>query len=472
MLEKDILIVNSKSNISIATLWAKKDYIFNSLPENVKNKVNTIGTLYTVNGIKYLIQTLGENPQINKIILYGPDLTQSGQALIDIFNNKDEETLNRYNINLNYNEIKEILNTTNIIDMRKDFWNKNMSKLEEIIESNYKPENIYRRKIDIEIKENVKTTYGYIIPLPPAFIYEESLFNAWVRILTEIKMFGILKDSEYNEKQLERLNIIVSLGLYGRKYQLEKEFDEFIKLEEFKKHLIGYFIDKKPDGVDYTYGERFLNYNNLNQLEYIINKLSENPETRRAIMITWNPNIDTHSKDPPCVISIEGIIQKGYLNLTEFIRSNDMFRGWPLNMYALIRIGEYIVNEINKRTNKGYELGTVTTFSVSAHIYEHDFPYMEKALEKYGYRIKSFVPDPKGNFIIYNEGNKTFVEHRSYDNTILDFKFGSENVNEIHNRLKGLPFFTLPDHAGYVAREIEKAYISRITGKKYIQDQV
>jgi len=72
MLEKDILMINPKSNISIATLWAKKDFIFNSLPENVKNKINIIGTLYTVNGTKYLIQTLGENPQINKIILYGP----------------------------------------------------------------------------------------------------------------------------------------------------------------------------------------------------------------------------------------------------------------------------------------------------------------------------------------------------------------------------------------------------------------
>jgi thymidylate synthase len=472
MLEKDILIVNSKSNISIATLWAKKDFIFNSLPENVKNKINIIGTLYTINGIKYLIQTLGENPQINKIILYGPDLTLSGQALIDIFNNKDKETLKRYNINLDYDKIREILNTTNVIDMRKDFWNKNMSKLEEIIESNYKPENIFRRKIDIEIKENVKTDYGYTRPLPAESIYDESLFNAWVKILTEIKMYGILKDSEYKEKQLERLNLSVSLELYGRTYQLEKEFDEFIKLEEFEKHLKGYFIDKKPEGVDYTYGERFLNYNNLNQLEYIISKLSENPETRRAIMITWNPNIDTHSKDPPCVISIEGIIQNGYLNLTEFIRSNDMFRGWPLNMYALIRIGEYIVNEINKRTNEKYELGVVTTFSASAHVYEHDFPYMEKVLEKYGYRIKSFVPDPKGNFIIYNEDNKTFVEHRSYDNTILDFKFGSENVDEIYNKLKGLPFFTSYDHAIYVGREIERAYEFRITGKKYIQDQV
>jgi len=472
MLEKDILMINPKSNISIATLWAKKDFIFNSLPENAKNKVNIIGTLYTVNGTKYLIQTLGENPQINKIILYGPDLTQSGQALIDIFNNKDEKTLKRYNINLDYDKIKEILNTTSIIDMRKDFWNKNISKLEEIIDSNYKPDNMFRRKIDIEIHEDIKKDYGYIIPLPPAFIYEESLFNAWVKLLTEIKMFGILKSSEYNEKQLERLNIIVSFGLYGRKYELEKEFDEFIKLEEFQKHLNGYFIDKKPEGVDYTYGERFLNYNNLNQILYIINKLSKNPETRRAIMITWNPNIDIYSNDPPCVISIEGIIQGKYLNLTEYIRSNDMFRGWPLNMYALIRIGGYIVDEINKQTNKGYELGIVTTISTSAHIYEHDFQYMEKVLEKYGSRIKSFIPDPKGNFIIYNENNKTFVEHRSYDNTILDFKYGSENVDEIYNKLKGLPFFTLYDHPIYVGREIYKASEFRGNNKKYIQDKV
>ncbi|WP_231434081.1 hypothetical protein, partial [Candidatus Nanopusillus massiliensis] len=51
-----------------------------------------------------------------------------------------------------------------------------------------------------------------------------------------------------------------------------------------------------------------------------------------------------------------------------------------------------------------------------------------------------------GNFIIYNEDNKTFIEHRSYNNTILDFKFRSENVDEIYIRLKGLPFFTSYDH--------------------------
>jgi thymidylate synthase len=50
---------------------------------------------------------------------------------------------------------------------------------------------------------------------------------------------------------------------------------------------------EKPEGVEYTYGERlFSHHYGKNQIEYIINKLSKIPYSRRAIGITWNHVID------------------------------------------------------------------------------------------------------------------------------------------------------------------------------------
>jgi thymidylate synthase len=60
------------------------------------------------------------------------------------------------------------------------------------------------------------------------------------------------------------------------------------------------------------------------------------------------------------------------LDLSVMIRSNDMFGAWPANVYAL---GELLVHVCNET---GLEVGTVTTLSINAHIYSHDW---EKASE-------------------------------------------------------------------------------------------
>lgn len=82
MVQKDILLINKDSNIAISTLWTKKEAILNMLPENIKNKIGIIGTTYTFFGIHYMIETLGKNPQINTLVLYGADLSISGKTIL------------------------------------------------------------------------------------------------------------------------------------------------------------------------------------------------------------------------------------------------------------------------------------------------------------------------------------------------------------------------------------------------------
>ena len=68
--------------------------------------------------------------------------------------------------------------------------------------------------------------------------------------------FGSIKYSEYNEPQKEYLNLMVTIGLYGKDYKIEKEFFEYISEKEFERHINEVLSSSKPEGVEYTYGER------------------------------------------------------------------------------------------------------------------------------------------------------------------------------------------------------------------------
>ena len=466
-MKKDILIINPKSNIAISTLWTKKEYILEKIPEKIKKKIGIIGTTYTSFGINYILETLAENPQINVLILYGNDLSTSGETIFNTFGKKE---INE-KIILDKEKVKEIINTVELIDLRKEVKNGKVEKLIEIIEEKYRENEIKRKKVELKVEEKSKIE-SYPIPLSGHLIYDnESVFRIWIKILDLIMRFGNLKFSEYEIPQKEYLNVVATLGLYGKEYKIEKEFFEFIEKENFERHINEVLNPKKPDGVEYTYGERFFSHRyGKNQINYLIEKLSKTPYSRRALVISWDHEKDQNVQNPPCIIAIQGIITENFYNHVVIIRSNDMFKAWPINFVAQIELAKYIVNEINKRANTDFKIGNVTSISISAHIYQSDFEIVKRVLEKYCYKMYEFVNDPKGNFLIYLKDGKVVVEHRTPDNLILLFKKEFENFDEAYKFLKNENLFTLYSHSFYLGKELKNAFKKLKEGKEYIQD--
>ncbi|MGC9079211.1 MAG: thymidylate synthase [Nanopusillaceae archaeon] len=468
MVNKDILVINEKSNIAISTLWSRKESILLKLPEDVKNKICVIGTTYTSYGVNFVIETLAKYPSIDTLILYGADLSTSGSALYEIFHNKN---LEGQKIVLPKDKIIEIIKTVKLIDLREEFKKGNIEKLIEEINKNYKEGVKVRELVDVKIEEKAELN-SWPIPISGYFVYETSPFRAWIKILDNIMKFGYIKYSEYDEPQKEYLNIMVTIGLYGREYKIEEQFFEFIDAKEFEKHIEEVLSPYKPEGVEYTYGSRLFSHEVIgNQIEFIIDKLAKSPYTRRAVAITWNHIEDTKSTNPPCIVSVQGIISGDYYNHTVWIRSNDMVKGWPVNIVGQIELAKYIVNRINEKTKTEFKVGTVTTISTSAHIYKHDWDLVKEILTKYSYRMKEFVEDPKGNFLVYHDEDKVTLEHRTPDMSIVDYKISSRNFWEIYNSLKGGSFFTLYDHALYLGKEIKAAFEKLKRGEKYVQDE-
>ena len=104
--------------------------------------------------------------------------------------------------------------------------------------------------------------------------------------------------------------------------------------------------------------------------ESIIDRLLTSPNSRRAIAITWVPELDIESDEPPCLQLVQCFIRDQTLHMTCYFRSNDMLEAWGANAYGLVHLMGYIIDSINREMcDEAIGVGTFTTISSSAHIY-------------------------------------------------------------------------------------------------------
>lgn len=146
----------------------------------------------------------------------------------------------------------------------------------------------------------------------------------------------------------------------------------------------------------YTYHERLFEYRIedevINQIDYIIDKLSRTGYTRRAQAITWNPKLDPPTDDPPCLQRIWGRLSEdgegGFVfNMNTHWRSRDLFKAWFENVIALTTLMRKITEAVAEKSGKKVRVGRYVDISDSLHIYGSYFREIEGDPEK---GIKSF----------------------------------------------------------------------------------
>ncbi len=146
----------------------------------------------------------------------------------------------------------------------------------------------------------------------------------------------------------------------------------------------------------YTYHGRLFDYEIeseiVNQVDYIVKKLSETGYSRRAQAITWNTKLDPPTDDPPCLQRIWGRLiedERGDLvfNMNTHWRSRDLFKAWFENVIALTTLMRKIAERISEETSSEVRLGRYVDISDSLHIYGSYFGELEGDAER---GIKSF----------------------------------------------------------------------------------
>ncbi len=129
---------------------------------------------------------------------------------------------------------------------------------------------------------------------------------------------------------------------------------------------------------DYTYGGRIFDFNEeVDQLnEFILPLLSKDPYSRRAILVFYDPSRDSlvDNKNTPGIIYVQFRVVSGRLTVSCHIRSNDLFFGWPANVYQIYCLQGYVAEKLKLLK------GDIYTISNSAHVFEDDFEYIDEVI--------------------------------------------------------------------------------------------
>ena len=217
-------------------------------------------------------------------------------------------------------------------------------------------------------------------------INSRTVAEAWERAVLACWEEGLESDTEYGEKAKEILGLLVTVEQPFMEPRIHKGDIHIALRNSLQKYLDdvlkGTLDQSVKDGkIHYTYHERLFNYPayELDQIDYIVEKLKKVRFSRRAQAITWDPQKDMWVDSPPCLQRVWCVIRDGRLNMHTTWRSRDIFRAMHMNMLAMTELQRMIADKLD------VEAGPYTDFSNSAHIYEKSYIDVDrfiKVLEK------------------------------------------------------------------------------------------
>lgn len=461
----DLLIKGDpKSPIGIATLWMDRRHLAGKLGDKSK-EVALIGQLYSKDGINWILRNIFLNPFINKLIICGEDKSGSGEALVCLSKNGIDDNgliLGSSSVQLHSEIERKYIETfranIKIIDLR------GKEPIEKILEEINQTEKF--NKPWIEPKEFPEPILHSPETMPSeqcGFKAEgESVGDVWLKILGVIMRFGHVKKSQHSSDQREVVNLISIIK--GETVDSIDWKPYFLFTKEDLKNYLPQVLTKNPiPAVEYTYGQRLRDHDGVDQVATIIEELKKTPYSRRAVAVTWKVAKDHNNPHAPCLDLIQCLVQDNKLFFTAYIRSNDMFRAWPMNALALLHLQKIIAEE------SGFKIGPLTVISSSAHIYSDCWNEAKNILDKYG-KATPCRFDPRGNFVIGIEGGKIKAKQLSPSGEII-FEFLGKTAREIFDNICVNQGVSLVEHAFDLGAELQKAEIALKQNVIYVQDQ-
>jgi len=195
----------------------------------------------------------------------------------------------------------------------------------------------------------------------------------------------------------------------------EWPYEAFKKSSDYKGETMDEFVlkiksdegfAKKHGDLGPVYGAQWRNFNGVDQLQFILDEIKSNPNSRRMILSAWNPAEIHNMALPPCHTLIQFYVNDGKLSIQLYQRSADIFLGVPFNIasYALLLMMVAQVTNL--------ELGTFVHTLGDAHIYSNHFDQINTQLKR--------TPKPLPKMII-NTNVKSLFDFKFEDFTLVDY---------------------------------------------------
>ena len=167
--------------------------------------------------------------------------------------------------------------------------------------------------------------------------------------------------------------------LGGEAYWILSGDNRVETIAPYNKNIVNY----SDDGQTFfgAYGPRI-----LSQLDYVVKKLESDADTRQAVLTIWRDN-PPETKDVPCTVAVAFMIRDNELNCHVFMRSNDLWLGFPYDVFNFSMLSHLVCCKLNGNLDNGLDNviipGTLYHTAASRHIYWQHFEQAEQLVKQY-----------------------------------------------------------------------------------------
>ncbi len=197
---------------------------------------------------------------------------------------------------------------------------------------------------------------------------------AWKSIVHELLWF--LK-GDTNIKYLVGHNVKIwnewpyEIFKNSKDYQNET-IDEFIERIKTDEKFAKKYGDLGP-----VYGKQWRDFNGVDQIKNLIEKIKKNPYSRRLIVSAWNPADVDKMALPPCHSLFQFYVNKNNeLSLQLYQRSADLFLGVPFNIASYSLLLSMVAHVCN------LEVGEFIHTTGDTHIYSNHVEQVKEQLSR------------------------------------------------------------------------------------------
>ncbi len=263
--------------------------------------------------------------------------------------------------------------------------------------------------------------------IPTLYVHGRTLPEAWEKAVLACWENGAAIQTEYDRpgdppsKDCTMMWVTEDPFLEPR---LHRAFPGGLEdLEVYRQEVVegvhDHWIAPEEGKWTYTYHKRLFAYEiegeAIDQINYIVQKLSQAGHSRRAQAITWNPKLDPPTYDPPCLQRVWCRLMPGenaglVLNMNTHWRSRDAYKAAYMNVFALTDLQRLIAEKIAARTGRSVRVGRYADLVDSFHIY--------------------------GSYFEEFKGFLSLVEKRSFEQRTWSSDYAEPMFEEARERLK------------------------------------
>jgi thymidylate synthase len=182
------------------------------------------------------------------------------------------------------------------------------------------------------------------------------------------------------------------------------------ELEDKKVNIWAGWGDPETRELGPIYGFQWRNFGGTgtDQITQLIDRLNTDPNSRRHLVVAWNPSQIDDMALPPCHCLFQFFVADGKLSCQLYQRSADIFLGVPFNIasYALLTM------MIAQQT--GLELGDFVHTFGDVHLYHNHFDQAREQLSREPYPFPVMEVEAAADIFSYTIDSFNLVGYESH----------------------------------------------------------